>query len=149
MLGLEIGAVIFLAVGVILSSEFADKVGATPMLIWGFAGCLVSGLLMGPMLGAASLWIVFAWLAFSLFAMGFTYGPLGGWLPSLFPSNVRYTGVSITFNLGGIVGGALAPIVAQALAMRGGLALVGMYLVAAGILSLGGVMLVRGPPAKG
>jgi hypothetical protein len=89
------------------------------------------------------LWIVFVWLAASLFAMGFAYGPLGGWLPSLFEPGVRYTGVSITFNLGGIIGGALAPIAAQALAARGGLGLVGVYLVAAGILSLGGLMLLR------
>ena len=143
MLGLEIGAILFLAAGVMVSSVLADRTGATAMLRWGFAGCVMSGVLMGPMLGAASLWIVFAWLALSLFAMGFCYGPLGGWLPSLFEPSVRYTGVSITFNLGGIVGGALAPIAAQALALRGGLPLVGTYLVAAGILSLGGVMLVR------
>jgi len=142
MLGLEIGAILFLAAGVVVSSVLADRTGAVAMLRWGFLGCLASGILMGPMLGAASLWVVFTWLALSLFAMGFTYGPLGGWLPSLFDPAVRYTGVSITFNLGGIVGGALAPIAAQALALHGGLALVGVYLIAAGILSLGGVMLV-------
>lgn len=87
--------------------------------------------------------MVFAWLALSLFAMGFAYGPLGGWLPSLFDAGVRYTGVSITFNLGGILGGALAPIAAQALAARGGLGLVGAYLVAAGVLSLGGLALLK------
>jgi MFS family permease len=146
MLGLEVGAVLFLAAGVILSSTLADRTGATAMLRWGFFGCLVSGVLMGPMLGASSLWIVFAWLALSLFAMGFTYGPLGGWLPSLFDPSVRYTGVSITFNLGGIVGGALAPIAAQALALRGGLWLVGTYLIAASILSLGGVLLLGRRP---
>ena len=144
MLGLEIAAIIFLAIGVITSSILADRTGASSMLRWGFLGCVLSGLLIGPMLGAASLWVVFAWLALSLFAMGFTYGPLGGWLPSLFHPNVRYTGVSITFNLGGIVGGALAPIAAQSLAVHGGLPLVGAYLVAAGMLSLGGVLLLGG-----
>jgi MFS family permease len=143
MLGLEIVAVLFLAGGVIASSVMADARGAAASLRWGFLGCLLSGVLIGPMLGAASLWIVFAWLALSLFAMGFAYGPLGGWLPSLFDPAVRYTGVSITFNLGGIVGGAFAPIAAQALAQHGGLALVGVYLIVAGVLSLAGVMLVR------
>ena len=142
MLGLEIAAILFLAAGVIVSSIMADAKGATVALRWGFLGCLMSGVLIGPMLGAASLWIVFAWLALSLFAMGFAYGPLGGWLPSLFDPGVRYTGVSITFNLGGIVGGAFAPIAAQALAQRGGLSLVGVYLVVAGLLSLGGVTLL-------
>ncbi|WP_242186688.1 MFS transporter [Sphingomonas sp. CARO-RG-8B-R24-01] len=141
-LGLEIGAILFLALGVIVSCTLADRTGAARMLRWGFVGCVASGLLMGPMLGSASLWIVFAWLALSLFAMGFAYGPLGGWLPSLFDSGVRYTGVSITFNLGGILGGALAPIAAQMLAIRGGLPLVGLYLVVAGLLSLAGLTLL-------
>ncbi|MGQ7367979.1 hypothetical protein ACTGXS_10875, partial [Streptococcus suis] len=55
---------------------------------------------------------------------------------------VRYTGVSMTFNLGGIIGGALAPIAAQALAARG-LWWIGLYLVAAGIVSLLGLLLVQ------
>jgi MFS family permease len=147
-LGLELGAILFLAAGVIVACTLADCSGATRMLCWGFIGCVVSGLLMGSMLGAASLWVVFAWLALSLFAMGFAYGPLGGWLPSLFEAGVRYTGVSIAFNLGGIIGGALAPIAAQALAARGGLDLVGAYLVIAGLLSLAGLGLLR-PSRRG
>jgi MFS family permease len=145
-LGVEIAAILFLALGVIVSCTLADRVGARPMLRWGFVGCALSGLLMGPMLGAASLWIVFAWLALSLFAMGFAYGPLGGWLPSLFEAGVRYTGVSIAFNLGGILGGALAPIAAQKLAQTGGLSLVGVYLVGAAVLSFGGLALLK--PAR-
>jgi hypothetical protein len=49
----------------------------------------------------------------------------------------------MTFNLGGIIGGAVAPIAAQALVERGGLAWVGGYLVAAGVLSLAGLALLR------
>ena len=79
---------------------------------------------------------LFGWLAFALFTMGFAYGPLGGWLPSLFPARVRYTGVSVTFNLGGIIGGGLTPLIAQALVERGGLPLVGVYLAGAGLISL-------------
>jgi hypothetical protein len=64
------------------------------------------------------------------------YGPLGAWLPSLFPARVRYTGASVAFNVGGILGGALSPIIAQALALRGGLSLVGLYLSGAALVSL-------------
>lgn len=140
-LGVELGAILFLAAGVVIASVLADRHGAPAMLRVGFVGCMVAGLFMGPMLGAGSLAIVFAWLAFALFAMGFAYGPLGGWLPSLFPAGVRYTGVSVAFNLGGIIGGALAPIAAQALAARG-LWWIGAYLVAAGGLSFAGLALI-------
>ena len=118
--------------------------GVLTAAVAGLVGwALVAGLAMGPMLGAGSLFVVFLWLAFALFVMGFAYGPLGGWLPSLFPAGVRYTGVSMTFNLGGILGGAVAPIAAEALAQRG-LGWIGLYLVGAGVLSLGGLALLRG-----
>jgi hypothetical protein len=66
--------------------------------------------------------------------MGFVYGPLGSWLPELFPARVRYTGASMAFNIGGIIGGGLTPMAATALAAQGGLVPVGIYLaVAAGI----------------
>jgi len=94
-------------------------------------------------LGAGSLWLVWAVLSFALFIMGFVYGPLGVWLPSLFPPRIRYTGVSVAFNLGGILGGALAPIAAQALNDAGGTALVGLYLTMAGIFSLVGLKIAR------
>jgi FtsH-binding integral membrane protein len=51
----------------------------------------------------------------------------------------RYTGASAAFNLGGILGGGLAPFVAQALAVKGGLAPVGLALSAAALLSLAGL----------
>jgi len=143
MLAVELVAILFLAAGVIASSMAADRVGAVRILAVGFAGCMAAGLLMGPMLGAGSLFVLWLWLAAGLFAMGFAYGPLGGWLPALFPAGVRYTGVSMAFNLGGILGGALAPIAAEWLAARGGIGLVGLYLVAAGALSLGGLTLLR------
>ncbi len=143
MLGVELAAILFLAAGVIVASVIADRTGAQRMLVIGFLGCIVAGVLMGPMLGAGSLFVIFLWLAFALFVMGFAYGPLGGWLPSLFPAGVRYTGVSMTFNLGGIIGGALAPLAAEALAPRG-LNWIGLYLVGAGLLSLGGLALLRG-----
>ena len=75
--------------------------------------------------------------------MGLVYGPLGSWLTELFPVRVRYTGASVAFNAGGILGGAMAPIVAQALAGNGGTELVGLYLALAGIVSWLGLLMVR------
>lgn len=149
LLGAELVAILFLAAGIIVASMLADRIGAARMLATGFGGCIVAGLAMGSMLGSGSLLIVFGWLAFALFVMGFAYGPLGGWLPTLFPAGVRYTGVSMTFNLGGIIGGALAPNAAQMLAPHG-LGWVGLYLVAAGIVSLAGLVLLprRGPAVQ-
>ena len=85
----------------------------------------------------------FAFLSLTLLAMGFVYGPLGAWLPSLFPARVRYTGASIAFNVAGVIGGGLTPLIAQGLAMEQGLAAVGWYLSAAAGLSLIALLALR------
>jgi hypothetical protein len=75
--------------------------------------------------------------------MGFTYGPLGTALSELFPTAVRYTGSSLTFNLAGIFGASLAPYIATWLAGRYGLKAVGYYLTAAAALTLVGFLAGR------
>ena len=142
-LAVELVAILFLALGIVIASITADRRGAAAMLRIGFVGCTLAGATMGPMLGSGSLVAIFLWLALALFVMGFAYGPLGGWLPSLFPPGVRYTGVSVTFNAGGIIGGALAPIAAQMLVEHGGIAVVGLYLIVAGVLSGAGLLILK------
>ena len=66
--------------------------------------------------------------------MGLTYGPLGTVLSELFPTAVRYTGSSLTFNLAGIFGASLAPYAATWLAKTYGLQYVGYYLCAGAVL---------------
>jgi MFS family permease len=73
-------------------------------------------------------------LGFAL--MGMTYGPLGTLLSELFPTTVRYTGSSVSFNLAGIFGASLAPAVATWLATHRGLEAVGYYLTGAALLTL-------------
>jgi hypothetical protein len=46
------------------------------------------------------------------------YGPLSDWLTKLFPVAVRYSGISMAFNAGGIIGGAFTPGIAQTLVDR-------------------------------
>jgi MFS family permease len=143
MLGIQLGSILFMAVGIAIAGAWADRTSPARVLTWGCVGAVVAGLLLAPGLGSGSLPLIFAALAFSLFVMGFVYGPLGAWLPSLYPARVRYTGVSLAFNLAGIIGGGLTPVVAQALAQRGGLTLVGLYLAGASMLSLAALLLLK------
>ena len=132
----QLGAILFMAVGIVAAGWLSDRFDARRVLIGGCIGALLTGALLAPMLGSGSLGLVFAFLSLALLVMGFVYGPLGAWLPGLFPARVRYTGASAAFNVGGVLGGALTPIVAQALAERSGLAPVGLYLVGAAAISL-------------
>jgi hypothetical protein len=103
---------------------------------------MFAGLLMAPMMNSGSLLQVFLFLALSLTLMGFVYGPLGAWLPGLFPARVRYTGASTAFNVAGVLGGGLTPLIAQKLALQGGLLWVGLYSGGAAFISLVALALV-------
>ncbi|WP_019514865.1 MFS transporter [Sphingomonas sp. Mn802worker] len=142
-LSLQLAAILFMAVGIALSGVWADRTTPGHVLACGCAGAVVAGFLLVPGLGSHSVPAMFASLAFALFVMGFVYGPLGAWLPSLFPARVRYTGVSLSFNMAGIIGGGLTPVAAQALVERGGLMLVGGYLAALSLLSLVALLVMR------
>lgn len=141
-LGVELVAILFMAAGIWIASSLADRSSAARVLAIGCVATIAAGLSIGLFVSADALASLFLWLAGGLFVMGFVYGPLGGWLPSLFPARVRYTGVSVTFNLGGIIGGGLTPLIAAALVEKGGLTLVGYYLASAAVLSLVGLALV-------
>jgi metabolite-proton symporter len=144
-LGVQLFAILFLAAGILLSGWLSDRFDPRRVLIGGGLAAIVVGLLLAPLMGSGSLLLVGVFLSLALFVMGFVYGPLGAWLPGLFPARVRYTGASMAFNLGGILGGGLAPIVAQKLADAGGLGWVGGYLAAAAAASLVGVIALRRP----
>jgi MFS family permease len=75
--------------------------------------------------------------------VGLVYGPLGTVLSELFPTAVRYSGSSLTFNLAGIFGASLAPYAATYLAKTYGLQYVGYYLCAGAVLSLIGLAATR------
>ncbi|PTD19350.1 MFS transporter [Sphingomonas fennica] len=135
-LAVQLVAILFMAAGIVAAAWLADLHDPRRVLMGGCIATIVTGMLMAPMLGGGSLLMVGAYLALSLWVMGFVYGPLGGWLPELFPARVRYTGASMAFNLGGIIGGGLTPAVAQVLARDHGLVPVGLYLAAAALLSL-------------
>ena len=146
---IQLGAILFMAIGIIFAGYASDASSAHRVLTWGCGATVLVGFLFGPALASGSWLVVGLGLATALFVMGLVYGPLGGWLTGLFPVRVRYTGASVAFNAGGILGGAMAPIVAQALAERGGTEMVGLYLAIAGIVSWIGLRLVRPDTAPG
>jgi MFS family permease len=102
----------------------------------------IFGLVMAPLLESGLAGTVAAMLL-GMSLMGLTYGPLGTVLSELFPTRVRYTGSSLTFNLAGIFGASLAPYVATWLAINFGLSYVGYYLTGAALLTLAGLVAAR------
>ncbi|HEY0199817.1 MAG TPA: MFS transporter [Rhodanobacter sp.] len=133
---LQMVGVLFFAVTIPLSAMFADRRGARLAMILSTLLIIAFGIGFAPLFAAGSSGSVLLFLALGLGAMGLTYGPLGTILAQMFPTAVRYTGASLAFNMAGIFGASLAPYVATWLAKNYGLAYVGYYLAAAGVLTL-------------
>ena len=142
-LSLQLGANCFLALGIVLAAIQADRSSPARVLLAGSLATVVVGLGFGPGLASGSALLAFATMAGALLVMGFVYGPLGGWLTTLYPVPVRYSGVSVAFNAGGILGGAVTPLLAKALSNAGHGSAIGLLLVAAGTLSFIGVRLAK------
>ncbi|MCD2443142.1 MHS family MFS transporter [Agromyces sp. SYSU K20354] len=78
------------------------------------------------------------------FGLGLSYGPQASLYAEMFPANVRYSGVSIGYALGAILGGAFAPMIAEALMGATGQSwTIGVYIAVAALVSLAGVSLVK------
>jgi metabolite-proton symporter len=136
-LAVQIGAIVFMAAGIALAGWWSDRASPRLVLMAGSVLAVVCGFLIAPMMQAGSLAMIWAFLSLSLAVMGLVYGPLGAFLPHLFPARVRYTGASAAFNVGGVIGGGFTPMIATALANKmGGLAPVGWCLSAAAVVSL-------------
>jgi hypothetical protein len=142
-LSVQLAANCFLAIGIVAAAVHSDMTSPRRVLLLGAGATVMLGFVFGPGLAAGSLWLVFATLAAALLVMGYVYGPLGAWLPTLFPVQVRYSGISVAFNAGGIIGGAVTPVLAQLMATEGLGAQAGLLLSVAGAVTLLGVTLAR------
>ena len=138
---MQLFGILFFALTIPLSAKLAER-GRKTTLMWVTAAIAAFSLVMAPIFESGTAGAVIA-MALGLGLMGMTYGPLGTMLSELFPTAVRYTGSSLTFNLAGIFGAALAPYVATELATRYGLQAVGYYLGVAAVISLVGLALTR------
>ena len=108
--------------------------GAILGAIWGFA--------LFPLIDTGEfVWIVLAVTGGQVF-VGLMYGPQAAFLAELFSTHVRYSGASLGYQLGAILGGAMAPIIATALWSTFGTLYVSIYIAIASMLTLVSVMML-------
>ncbi len=138
---IQLIGVVFFGITVPVSALLAER-GRRRMLMWVNVAIAAFGLVMAPLFAAGTIGaLVTMIVGFAL--VGFAYGPIGTVLAELFPTAVRYTGSSLTYNFAGIFGASLAPYIATWLATNWGLEWVGVYLSASALLSLGGLYVSR------
>jgi MFS family permease len=91
----------------------------------------------------ANMGLMLLFLCIGMALMGLSFGPMSAVLPELFPTNVRYTGSGISYNVSSILGAAITPFVAVWLARNYGVSFVGFYLSALGVLTFIALCLSR------
>lgn len=134
-LSIQMLGVVFFGLLIPVSGRLCDRYGRRFIMILTTIGIGLFGLVMAPLLSSGLTGAVLcSIIGFSL--MGMTYGPIGAALASPFPTSVRYTGASMTFNLASIFGASLAPYIATYLATTYSLASVGIYLIVAAVITL-------------
>jgi len=137
-------AALFFGLLIPVAGSLADRIGGRAMLIIATLLIIAYGFAFKPLFSAHDTTAVFVFLACGFGLSGLSYGPLGSALATLFPTPVRYTGTSLTFNFAGILGASLAAPIATYLATHYGLAFVGYYLSTAGLITLIALIFIRG-----
>jgi MFS family permease len=137
-------AALFFGLMIPVAGSLADRIGGRAMLIIATVLIIVYGFGFRPLFSVHEPAAVFVFLACGFSLSGLSYGPLGSALATLFPTPIRYTGTSLTFNFAGILGASIAAPIANYLATHYGLAFVGYYLSAAGLITLIALIFIKG-----
>ncbi|MER5884340.1 MFS transporter [Streptomyces sp. NPDC001941] len=121
-----------------LVALLGDRYGRRPLCL---AGCAACALWMFPMVGllaTAEPLLMFAGILGALLAFVVMFSVVAAYLPELYEPRVRCTGAAVGYNLAGVLGGALTPVVATALSDGSGPPWgVAAYLTGMALLSLG------------
>ncbi|MFD7304794.1 MFS transporter [Streptomyces pharetrae] len=139
MLACVMAAVVIKGALTPVAAVFGDRYGRRPMCL---AGSTAAALWMFPMvalLATGAPLLMFLGFLGAMLAFITVFAVIAAYLPELYEPRVRCTGAAVGYNLGGVLGGALTPIAATALAEQGGRVPwgVGAYLTGIALLSLG------------
>ena len=132
-------------IGVPLVGRLADRVGPVKIM---FAAAIAALVLAWPLFAVviASPTVPVLVVAIGVLGviMAFYFGPLPALLTTLFPSEVRATGVSVAYNVGVTVMGGIAPLVLTWLiSLTGSLNAPSVYYMVVAVVSLVGLMVAR------
>ena len=104
------------------------RAGALLTGLWGFA--------LFPLIDTGSIELIIVAITLGLVFVGMQYGPQAAYFTELFSTEVRYSGASLGYQIGAILGGALAPTIAVLLWNELGIIFVSVYILIAALLTL-------------
>lgn len=108
--------------------------GAGLLGIWGFA--------MFPLIDTGNFLLIVLAISGGLAFLAMQYGPQAAFYTELFSTKVRYSGASLGYQIGAILGGAFAPTLAVLLWKEFGIVYVSVYIAIAALITIGSVLML-------
>lgn len=122
----------------------SDKIGRKKTFLIGYVLLAVWAIPMWFLIDTGNLFLYFVALFLLTVGLGLSYGPQAALYAEMFPADIRYSGVSIGYAIGAILGGAFAPLIAQLVFDKTGQSWsIGVYILAVTIVSIIAVLLVK------
>ena len=121
-------------------SSYSDRHGRKGIFM---AGAVLTGLwafAIFPLVDTGNFWLIVLAISGGLTFVSMMYGPQAAFFTELFSTEVRYSGATLGYQFGAILGGAFAPTIAALLWNDFGIFWVSVYIAFASLLTLLSVM---------
>lgn len=141
--GVLVGAALG-GVALLVASAYSDRVGRRKVFVLAAVGQIVWAFPYFWLINTASVALITLALCVMQVVTFPMVGVLGSMLAEAFPAKVRYTGASLCYHTGSVLGGGIAPMVATAIiAATGSTTLISVYIVGVATVSAGAVLLLK------
>ncbi|WP_374314387.1 MFS transporter [Microbacterium sp.] len=138
------GSAVMWLLSTLAAGFLSDRLGRRTTYIIGWILQLAGVFLLFPLVNTGDIGLLFLGLAILTIGLGFTYGPQAALYSELFPASIRFSGVSISYAIGAILGGAFAPMIATWLVKETGTTMsVTWYLAGMTLIGLIATLLLR------
>lgn len=117
-------------------SGLSDRVGRKQIYRWGAILTGIWGFAIFPLVDTGIPILITLAVTMGMVLLGMQYGPQAAYFTELFATEVRYSGASLGYQIGAILGGALAPTIAVLLWQELGIIYVSVYILVAALLTL-------------
>ncbi|MFT4817275.1 MAG: MFS family permease [Pseudohongiellaceae bacterium] len=125
-----------------MAASYSDRNGRRGIFMLGAILTGVWAFALFPLIDTGNFWLIVLGLSGGLMFLGMMYGPQAAFFTELFSTEVRYSGASLGYQTGAILGGAFAPTIATILWTEYSVVWVSVYIAIASALSLISVLML-------
>ncbi|GIN90918.1 MFS transporter [Siminovitchia terrae] len=132
-----------------IMGHFSDILGRKPIYVTGAILTAFWGFIGFPMMDTGNDWLIMLAIIIGLFIQSMTYSPYSALMTELFPTHVRYTALSLCYQVAPILAGSLAPLISLSLLKRFNSSIpISIYLVISSVISILSIMIVKETKGK-